>query len=80
MKNSNDTSWDRTSDFPICSTAPKFTLLDQKYKGPRDILKAGHLKTRFNIPESLRYRPQGHEHLGAFVWAVLEIRVPVNVR
>ena len=22
MKNSNDTSWDRTSDFPICSTAP----------------------------------------------------------
>jgi len=22
MKNSNDTSWDRTSDLPICSTAP----------------------------------------------------------
>jgi len=22
MKNSNDTSWDRTSDFPISSTAP----------------------------------------------------------
>jgi hypothetical protein len=23
MKNSNDTIWDRTSDLPICSTAPK---------------------------------------------------------
>jgi len=23
MKNSNDTSWDRTSDLPICSTALK---------------------------------------------------------
>ena len=22
MKNSNDTSWDRTSDLPICSAAP----------------------------------------------------------
>ena len=22
MKNSNDTIWDRTSDLPICSTAP----------------------------------------------------------
>jgi len=22
MKNSNDTSWDRTSDLPICGTAP----------------------------------------------------------
>ena len=22
MKNSNDTSWDRTNDLPICSTAP----------------------------------------------------------
>ena len=22
MKNSNDTSWDRTSELPICSTAP----------------------------------------------------------
>ena len=22
MKNSSDTSWDRTSDLPICSTAP----------------------------------------------------------
>jgi len=23
MKNCNDTSWDRTSDLPICSTAPQ---------------------------------------------------------
>jgi len=23
MKNSNDTSWDRTSDIPICSTTPQ---------------------------------------------------------
>jgi len=23
MKNSNDTSWDRTSDLPICSMAPE---------------------------------------------------------
>ena len=24
MKNSNDTSWDRTSDLPICSTTPRY--------------------------------------------------------
>jgi len=30
MKNSNDTSWDRTSDLPICSTAPKPLC----YRGP----------------------------------------------
>ena len=30
MKNSNDTSWDRTSDLPICSTAPQPLC----YRGP----------------------------------------------
>ena len=28
---SNDTSWDRTSDFPICSTAPQKLC----YRGPK---------------------------------------------
>ena len=31
MKNSNDTNWDRTSDLPICSTAP-YPLC---YRGPQ---------------------------------------------
>ena len=30
MKNSSDTSWDRTSDLPICSTAPSPLC----YRGP----------------------------------------------
>ena len=34
MKNSNDTIWDRTSDLPICSTAPQ-TLC---YRGPQLVI------------------------------------------
>ena len=37
MKNSNDTSWDRISDLPICSTAP----LPLCYRGPQKRKKAG---------------------------------------
>jgi len=29
MKNSNDTSWDRTRDLPICSTSTLTTVLPQ---------------------------------------------------
>ena len=31
LKNFYDTSWDRTSDLPICSTAPKNVLKKLKY-------------------------------------------------
>ena len=34
MKNSSDTIWNRTSDIPICSTAPSPLC----YRGPRDKL------------------------------------------
>jgi len=38
MKNSNDTSWDRTSDLPTCSTA-------RRTKDQKDIKIPGELNT-----------------------------------
>ena len=40
MKNSNDTSWDRTSDLPICSTEP----CPLCHRGPKPKLYPGRDK------------------------------------
>ena len=49
MKNSTDTSWDRTNDLPICSTAP-YPLC---YRGPTSKGKAVPLQA-WTGPEGSR--------------------------
>jgi len=53
MKNSNDTGWNRTSDLPICSTAPKplksvhvFGLIIEMTKLLDSMLKRGNEERR----------------------------------
>jgi hypothetical protein len=49
MKNSNNTIWNRTSDFPICSTAPKQLC----YRGP---LATNNVDTILEAPDSEKWQ------------------------
>jgi len=72
MKNSNDTSWDRTSDLPICSTAPEPLC----YRGPLTIIKCSEIQCSVHqfIPlprrEGERERERERERESSFLQIV----------
>ena len=46
MKNSNDTSWDRTSDLPICSRGPPMIITKPVINVSRSACKATDIYVR----------------------------------